>query len=317
MAINKVIFGNTTLIDTSGVTVTPSTMITGTTALDATGETITGTLTLETLNALQNGTYNAPTGKAYNSVTVNTNKANILRGSDTPTAAIGNDGDIYLKIYDGTNGVEQITDVSLFTALYSTSIPYGSYGGKVRDRLVITDESSHTSLMNGGWTASGATFYDSENRIGAYGGYSFGTVKHLVKAKFWLGRYSGQNKTLTVTLEYLDGNGDWNEIEDLSLTTNLDYPVNIFEVQLDQSIDMYGLRWIHKKEPIKTPNNNVCFFGMTMYEYVQSGTIKSSFLKVSGSWQDLTGSSIKDVNTGGGSGGDWLVSTTSVSEITT
>ena len=44
MAINKVIFGNTTLMDTTGVTVTPDKMVLGTTALSANGETITGTL---------------------------------------------------------------------------------------------------------------------------------------------------------------------------------------------------------------------------------------------------------------------------------
>lgn len=44
MAINKVIFGNQTLMDTTEVTVTPNTMIRGTTALAANGETITGTL---------------------------------------------------------------------------------------------------------------------------------------------------------------------------------------------------------------------------------------------------------------------------------
>ena len=44
MAINKVIFGNTTLMDTTGVTVTPDKMVSGTTALNASGDTITGTL---------------------------------------------------------------------------------------------------------------------------------------------------------------------------------------------------------------------------------------------------------------------------------
>lgn len=43
MAINKVIFGNVTLLDTSEVTVTPEKMVEGETALNAQGEVITGT----------------------------------------------------------------------------------------------------------------------------------------------------------------------------------------------------------------------------------------------------------------------------------
>ena len=44
MAVNKVIYGGETLIDTSGVTVTPETLAEGETALNAAGEEITGTM---------------------------------------------------------------------------------------------------------------------------------------------------------------------------------------------------------------------------------------------------------------------------------
>lgn len=47
MAVNKVIFGNVTLIDTSEVTVTPDTIFQGKTALGANGEMQTGTFTIE------------------------------------------------------------------------------------------------------------------------------------------------------------------------------------------------------------------------------------------------------------------------------
>ena len=43
MPVNKVIFGNVVLIDTSEVTVTPDAMNKGVTALNAAGELITGT----------------------------------------------------------------------------------------------------------------------------------------------------------------------------------------------------------------------------------------------------------------------------------
>jgi len=47
MAVNKVIFGNVTLIDTSEVTVTPEKMLEGETALGADGEVKTGTFTIQ------------------------------------------------------------------------------------------------------------------------------------------------------------------------------------------------------------------------------------------------------------------------------
>lgn len=172
-----------------------------------------------------------------------------------------------------TNGiayasVQQITDISGFTKIYDTSIKFGSNGSKVDTALGITDESTLDDNMNGGWSASTACVYDAENLIGAYAGYEFGEALHLVTAKFWIGRYAGQNKTLTATVQYLDGNGDWNDIEDLEVTTGLSYPQNVFAVVLNASIDMYGLRWIHKKSPAKSSSNNLTFFGMTMYEGV-------------------------------------------------
>lgn len=44
MAVNKVVFGDKVIMDTTGVTVTENTMLRGITALAANGETITGTL---------------------------------------------------------------------------------------------------------------------------------------------------------------------------------------------------------------------------------------------------------------------------------
>lgn len=47
MGVNKVIFGNVTLIDTSEVSVTPEKMFEGETALGADGEIKTGTFTID------------------------------------------------------------------------------------------------------------------------------------------------------------------------------------------------------------------------------------------------------------------------------
>lgn len=99
MAINKVQYGNTVLLDLTSDTVTADKLMQGYTAHDRTGALITGTatggggtggvtqdqdgylvlddqpgsgsVTVESLSVTQNGTYTAPTGKAYSPVTVN------------------------------------------------------------------------------------------------------------------------------------------------------------------------------------------------------------------------------------------------------
>ena len=95
MAVNKVIYGTTVLVDLTADTVTPSTLMQGYTAHDKSGALITGTastaggvtqnqdgylvlsdqgggssITVEPLSVTSNGTYTAQTGKAYSPVTV-------------------------------------------------------------------------------------------------------------------------------------------------------------------------------------------------------------------------------------------------------
>ena len=205
-----------------------------------------GQLVAQTSRAItQNGTYDTTEN---NEVTV--------------SVSGGGGGNLY------TNGqfyisAEQITDVSDFTLLYNSNVKFGNNGQKVAARLAITDESAHSTLQAGGWNANGMAYYDAENLIGAYGGYDFGEAIDIQKAKFWLNRYSNQNKTLISTVEYLDENGNWNEIRDLEITSNMSYPSYVFEVIVNRSI--YGIRWIHKKEPKKSSNNNLTFAGMSVY----------------------------------------------------
>lgn len=70
MAINKVIFGGTSLIDLTGDTVTASDVATGKIAHDASGAQITGTLDFVTY----------------------------YTGTSDPSSSLGSDGDIYLKV---------------------------------------------------------------------------------------------------------------------------------------------------------------------------------------------------------------------------
>lgn len=175
------------------------------------------------------------------------------------------DVDIQLYTNDTTYESEvKIDDVSGFTKLYSTTIPYGSSGSKVSTQLSVTDENSIETLMNNGWE-SGAS-YDSEDQIGAYAGYSFGRNANITKCKIWLGRYSGQNQSLFVTVQYLNTNDEWVDLETLDISTTIPYPVNMFEVTVGRTVK--GIRWIHKDQPQKSASNNTVFFGMILYENV-------------------------------------------------
>lgn len=201
------------------------------------------------LLAEENGVYNVPAGKdGFNPVTVNVPTQTILNftNSEYPTAE------------------EQILDVSGFSFLYSSSVPFGSNGAKVNTRLGITDETAIASLQSRGWNANGIAYYDSENQIGAYGGYNFGEQLFITKVKLWLGRYSGQNLTLNISVEYLDQYDVWNEIKSLEITNSLSYPSNVFTVDVNRNVK--GIRWIHKNPPNKSGGNNITFAGMSVYK---------------------------------------------------
>lgn len=205
---------------------------------------------VEPLEVTENGLYEAvPPQSGFNPVRVNVPASIFTNAIVTPE--------------------EQITDLTGFTFLYSDSILYGNRGSRVASRLAIVDESSHSALQARGWDASGMCYYDSENLIGAYGGYDFGREIFISKAKFWLNRYSSQNKTLIATIECFNGS-DWQELEDIQITTNMPYPSRIFEIQINRYIS--GVRWIHKKDPIKTGGNNITFAGMSVYQRIGDPT---------------------------------------------
>lgn len=70
MAINKVLYGQNTLIDLTSDTVTASTLLNGVKAHDRTGTSVTGTVTFST----------------------------IYSGTTDPPSSLGQNGDIYLKV---------------------------------------------------------------------------------------------------------------------------------------------------------------------------------------------------------------------------
>lgn len=179
-------------------------------------------------------------------------------------------GKVYADVVHGSMIVtpDLITDVSGFTKVYDTTstVSYGSLGTRVSSALDITDADVLSGYMLGGWNDSHACYYDAENKTGAYVGYDFGEEIHIERVKFWLGRYSGQNKTLYVTVQWLDSLGNWNDFTDLAITSNIGYPLNVFSVYLNKNC--YGVRWVHKNGEEKNSGNNLVFFGMNVYRYV-------------------------------------------------
>lgn len=204
---------------------------------------------IEPLIVVENGEYYAPVGvDGYNPVTVNVPAQGAVNFTNS--------------MYPASE--EQILDVSGFSFLFNPSVPFGGNGVRVNTRLGITDEASIASLQAGGWNANGMAYYDSENQIGAYGGYDFGEQLFITKVKLWLGRYSGQNANLNIAVEYLDQDDVWNEIESFVIATNLLYPSNVFTAYINRNIK--GIRWIHKNPPNKTGGNNITFAGMSIYK---------------------------------------------------
>ena len=177
---------------------------------------------------------------------------------------------VYEASDDDANGYSSVT-VNVPSALLivrpiasDSSASYGNNGALVLSALEIDDETTLNTRMSEGWDGAGACYYNYEYRKGAYGGYIWNTPTVISRSRFWVGRYSGQNIALTVTVQTRDANGNWHDVEDLTIATNLPYPLNVFECSLP-STPIYGVRWYHYKNPEKSPNNNITFFGMKLY----------------------------------------------------
>ena len=161
-----------------------------------------------------------------------------------------------------------IYDTSTATPLYSTEIPYGANGAKVLARLQQTEDYQAGVISNQGFTSdSGIAYYNSEEQIGAYAGYQFASPIEIAKLRIWLGRYTYQNKTLTVHVQYKEtADSEWANATALEITTDLPYPLNYFDVPftgINKSV--IAVRWIHD-ETNKSDRNDVTFSGMTVFQ---------------------------------------------------
>lgn len=168
--------------------------------------------------------------------------------------------------------IEQI-DTSVYTPIYDAQMAYGASNYSpiskgVEARLAIIDEAAHSTLQAGGAGASGVCFYPNENSIGAYAGYEFNEPVRLAKVKLWLNRSPIQDVDMTATVQYLNAQNSWVDVDTCEITTTMSYPSYIFEKELNPNVDAYGVRWIHRDPPAKLPGNNLTFCGMTVYRAI-------------------------------------------------
>lgn len=189
----------------------------------------------------------------------------------------------------GGGGGAQIVDFSSFTKLYDDTIPFGNNGAKIDTALGFTNEVLIALNMQAGWNAPTSAYYDSENQIGAYGGYNFNSAIELDHIRVYMGRYSGQNLDLVVTVQYLDNDGVWHDVEDMNISTSINYPICSFDISFSGLGKVHGVRWYHYKNPQKSPSNNICFFGMLMYKAGNGGGYSVDYSTTEreiGSWID-------------------------------
>lgn len=209
MGINKVNYGNTTLIDTSNVTVTADKLLSGITALDNTGTLITGTAsggggyitqdqdgyvvlsstsgvpTLINKTITENGTYSASDDGAtgYSNVTVNASGGSLK------------------KAY-GSNSYDADHDYIRFTALSNEP---SMFFIKPYEVTLLTDadamqlETNCLSLVDATYDGT-TTYYGVVSKNGTNTGYMHGYLAPSETDMAW----SYSNGTLTVTVPYAD-----------------------------------------------------------------------------------------------------------------
>ena len=178
-------------------------------------------------------------------------------GDYTPPA--GYDGFSYVSV-----NVEQGSGATLFNKIWNESVNYGQQDRKAGVPLLILMNEDFITSIATAWNANFANRYNSENISGAYFGVeSIGDPVSLNYVDFYLGRFTGQNKELTLTVEYqAEEDGEWIEIEDIAVDSTIQYPYQKFTIDIS-GITFHALRGRHYKQ-LKSSNNNLVFFGMTL-----------------------------------------------------
>lgn len=176
-------------------------------------------------------------------------------GNYLPEAGVDGFSSVSVAVPSGT---------TLFNKIWNKDVNFGQQNYKAGVPLLIMMNEDFITSIATGWSAEFANRYNSENISGAYFGVeSTGGPVSLNYVDFYLGKYTGQNKELTLTVEYqAEENGEWIEIEDIAINSAIQYPYQKFTVDIS-GIEFHALRGRHYKQ-LKSSSNNLVFFGMTL-----------------------------------------------------
>lgn len=209
-----------------------------------------------------NGDYTPPVGyNGFNSVSVLVPEPVLAsiqiteNGTYLPEQGVDGFSSVSVAVPSGT---------TLFNKIWNKDVNYGQQNYKAGVPLLIMMNEDFITSIATGWNAEFANRYNFENISGAYFGVeSTGGPVSLSYVDFYLGRFTGQNKELTLTVEYqAEENGEWIEIEDIAVDSAIQYPYQKFTVDIS-GIAFHALRGRHYKQ-LKSSNNNLVFFGMTL-----------------------------------------------------
>ena len=290
-----------------------------------------GGVTVEPLSVTVNDVYTAPAGKAYSPVTVNVpggGSTNILSGTSAPTAGQGSNGDVYLRTskealksttgqyvntgYHGNNDSQYKIEFKLLSAQTSTyPTPFGA-----RSAPGSVQNASYVHLGTNNYIAWGSSQYANQLNFSMNDLIGKDAILEL-KAGYCKLSFDGIDYDYTFSPTSISDTTSiaifaalWNGVIDNTLCNDMVF--YSMEIKENNSI-------VHKYVP-KVDNNNIpCVYdeieqtylynaGSGSFTYVESGKILNAYCKVSGAWQNLIGTDIDDVNTGGGFEPEFLYS---------
>lgn len=168
MSINKVIFGDETLIDLTSDTVKPSLLMSGVTAHDCTGTSITGTIIARTSSDIEvagptvsvpSGAYSSAatkavaTGAYYSQFDLNINQLNIQLNNTTGKININQNSSLNTTVIKTTGYIEKENSVGHFNASVSSSYQLPT----IPAATITPTESSQVAAASGKFTLGNIT----------------------------------------------------------------------------------------------------------------------------------------------------------------
>lgn len=277
---------------------------------------------VEPLNVTQNGTYTAPSGKAYSPVTVNVSGGgggNIIYGTDAPAASQGSDGDVYFKYsaagvkntagqyidieYSGGPNSVYVLEFSLASAqttnwptVFGVRDSAGSVSNAIGIHMSISERNYSGAMVSWSNAQTGISGIGATAFIGKYGRIKLQSGSIEVTVGGVTTSYPINVGTLTATQAHMCLFGmiaggslqAWSYINNMVL-----YSFKIYE----------GESLVHSFVPAKDSSDVVCIYdeitqqykyhsGGGTLQYIESNEITNAYLKQNGAWVNAIGATI-------------------------